>query len=216
MTEPVGQLPAGTAAMTAGASAPDSHRQLAPGQVETPRARVTPLAPERFGLQVTLDQESYDLLQEARALMSHQNPGGEIAPVLKSALQLLVAQLEKRKFAARSDSRQGASASDHEASATRNIPAAVKRAVRERDGSCCTFVGWNGKRCGTRTLLQFDHVEPVARGGRSTVDNLRLRCAAHNQLAAERVFGAEFMERKRGAAKGSAHHGRPKPPCRRE
>jgi hypothetical protein len=92
----------------------------------------------------------------------------------------------------------------------------VKRAVRERDKGCCTFVGGNGKRCGARTLLQFDHVEPVGRGGRSTVDNVRLRCAAHNQLAAERVFGAEFMERKRGSARGSAHRERSAVPSRRE
>jgi hypothetical protein len=56
-----------------------------------------------------------------------------------------------------------------------------------------------GKRCGARTLLEFDHAEPVARGGRSTVDNVRLRCRLHNRYEAERVFGVEFMERKRGA-----------------
>ena len=41
-----------------------------------------PLALQRFGLQVTLDQETHDLLQYARKLMGHQNPTGEIAPVL--------------------------------------------------------------------------------------------------------------------------------------
>jgi hypothetical protein len=41
---------------------------------------------------------------------------------------------------------------------------------------------------------------PVARGGASTVENLRLRCGAHNQYEAERIFGAEFMSRKRRAA----------------
>ena len=58
------------------------------------------MAPERFGLQVTLDQETHDLLQYARVLMSHPNPTGEIALVLKRALELLVAHLEKQKFAA--------------------------------------------------------------------------------------------------------------------
>lgn len=58
---------------------------------------MTPLAPERFGLQLTLDRETHDLLQHAQALMSHQVPTGEIAPVIKSALKLLVAHLEKRK-----------------------------------------------------------------------------------------------------------------------
>jgi hypothetical protein len=42
-------------------------------------------------------------------------------------------------------------------------------------------------------------VIPVARGGRATTDNLRLRCRAHNQLEAERAYGAYFMEGKRQA-----------------
>jgi hypothetical protein len=110
---------------------------------------VTPLAPERFGLQVTLDQETYDLLQQARALMSHQNPTGEIAPVLKSALQLLVSHLEQRKFAATTrpgHSRCGTSA--------RHIPAAVKREVWERDEGQCTFVSGSGQRCPARRMLE--------------------------------------------------------------
>jgi hypothetical protein len=33
------------------------------------------------------------------------------------------------------------------------------------------------------------------------VDGMRLRCRAHNQYEAERVFGAEFMRRKREKAR---------------
>ena len=86
-------------ALVATPPAPEPAGELAPERVEAeaPRPRVTPLAPERFGLQVTLDQETYDLLQQARALMSHQNPAGDIASVLKRALELLVGRLEKRK-----------------------------------------------------------------------------------------------------------------------
>jgi 5-methylcytosine-specific restriction endonuclease McrA len=75
----------------------------------------------------------------------------------------------------------------------RYIPAQVRRAVWDRDQGQCTFAGSNGKRCGSRVFLQFDHVEPVARGGRPTVDGVRLRCRAHNQYEAERVFGSGFM-----------------------
>ena len=35
------------------------------------------------------------------------------------------------------------------------------------------------------------------------MDNLRLRCRAHNQYAAERMFGAEFMKEKRERAQAS-------------
>jgi hypothetical protein len=57
-----------------------------------------------------------------------------------------------------------------------------------------------GHRCEARKLLEFDHIDPVARGGESTVAGIRLRCRAHNQYEAERTFGAEFMRHKRIAA----------------
>jgi hypothetical protein len=53
-------------------------------------------------------------------------------------------------------------------------------------------------------LLEFDHVQEVARGGQATVDGLRLRCRTHNQFTAERTFGAEFMARKRAEARESS------------
>ena len=48
--------------------------------------------------------------------------------------------------------------------------------------------------------MQFDHILEVARGGTSTVANVRLLCHAHNQNAAEQPFGAGFMEIKRRAS----------------
>jgi hypothetical protein len=44
----------------------------------------------------------------------------------------------------------------------------------------------------------MDHIVPIARGGRSTLENLRLLCPAHNQFAAEQELGAVFMAAKRG------------------
>lgn len=44
---------------------------------------------------------------------------------------------------------------------------------------------------------------PVARGGETSAANLRLRCRAHNQYAAEQAFGAGFMARRRRAARGA-------------
>jgi 5-methylcytosine-specific restriction endonuclease McrA len=77
----------------------------------------------------------------------------------------------------------------------------VRRAVWRRDQYQCAFRSDEGRRCEARSGLEIDHIQPVARGGGSTVDNLRLLCRAHNQLAAEKSFGAGFMEEKREAAK---------------
>jgi hypothetical protein len=176
---------------------PLAARQLAPEQVESPapRDRMMPLAPGRFGLQSTVDQETHDLLLEAQDLMSHQVRAGEIAPVLKSALKMWVGHLRKQKFAA--TDRPGPA---RPSTSARHIPAAVKRAVCERDGDQCTFVSDAGHRCQARTLLEYDHIDPVARGGNATVEGVRLLCRAHNQYAAECTFGAGFMERKRAEA----------------
>ena len=84
-------------------------------------------------------------------------------------------------------------------------PAHVKRAVWERDRGQCTFIGETGRRCSARSLLEFDHIDEVARGGEATTDRMRLRCRGHNQFTAEQTFGAEFMERKR---EESRHAGR--------
>jgi hypothetical protein len=53
-------------------------------------------------------------------------------------------------------------------------------------------------------LLQFDHIDEVARGGQATTDRMRLRCRAHNQYEAERTFGVEFMQHKREEARRGA------------
>ena len=70
----------------------------------------------------------------------------------------------------------------------RHVPAAVKRAVWERDGGQCAFVGHDG-RCRERGFLEIHHVVPFAAGGETVVDNLQLRCRAHNAYEAEEVFG---------------------------
>jgi len=80
--------------------------------------------------------------------------------------------------------------------------------VWRRDGGQCTFVSDKGQRCEARSRLEFDHTDPVARGGQATVAGLRLRCRAHNQYEAERVFGTGFMQRKRNEARQLAERAR--------
>ena len=169
----------------------------------TPRSasRVEPISPSRYAVQVTVSRHAHELLRRAQDLLAHANPGCDVAEVLEIALEGLVERLEKRKFANTVAARPSRGGGD-----TRHVPAAVRRKVAERDGKRCTFESDAGKRCEETALLEFDHLIPVARGGRSTVDNVRLRCRAHNQFAAEQVFGAGFMREKRERAQCSARH----------
>jgi hypothetical protein len=177
-----------------------SSSQVAPGPVasDPQPAKVKPIAPERFALQVTIAQSTRDKLRRAQELLSHQIPSGNVADVLDRALDALIGQLEKRKWAATDRPRERPSPSKDK----RHIPARIQRAVWERDGGCCTFTAEDGRRCAERTMLEFDHVDEVARGGTATLEGIRLRCRAHNQYTAEQRFGAAFMERKRNRARG--------------
>ncbi len=163
-------------------------------------SRLTPVAPGRFLLQATVDKGTHDALVRAQELLSHQVASGDVGEVLSRALKLLVAHLEKRKFAATSRPAKA----HRPTTSPRHIPAHVKREVWRRDGGRCTFVSDSGQRCPARDHLEFDHVEAVARGGTSTTANLRLRCRAHNEFAAECTFGTEFMEGKRHEAREAA------------
>jgi hypothetical protein len=165
-----------------------------PGRLEPPpgHATVAPLSAERYEWHLTVSTRAQEQLRRAQALLGHAVPSGDISQVLERALDALVEKLEKQKFATTERPRPPRGAANG-----RHVPAAVKRAVLERDGGQCTFVSKNGRRCESKTRLEYDHIEPVARGGQSTVSNLRLRCRAHNQFAAECTYGHEFMRGKR-------------------
>jgi len=137
-------------------------------------------------------------LQYARELASAAIPSGSASLIVDAAMDLFIRHLEKKKFGATTRPQK-----PRESQRPGYIPAHVRRTVWENCGGQCVSVGENGKRCGTRRLLEFDHIIPLARGGKSTIENLRLVCRAHNQLAAEQAFGAEFMRKKREAAQAA-------------
>lgn len=73
------------------------------------------------------------------------------------------------------------------------VPLRTRDAVFTRDRGRCTFVGSDGKRCDETIRLHVDHIKPVARGGTNDIANLRLLCARHNQLQAEKILGRDVM-----------------------
>ena len=181
----------------------DSPRsELVPGRVEAvaPRSNVKPHASGRFALHAIIGTSAHNDLRRAQELLGHQLLSGDVGAVIERALRLLVVKLESAKLAATSRPQRNS----RPTTSARHIPAHVKRAVRERDGDRCTFVSESGRRCASRTMLEFDHIDAVARGGEATLGNVRLRCRPHNQLTAECTFGREFMDRKREEARHAA------------
>jgi len=79
-------------------------------------------------------------------------------------------------------------------SKSRYIKYEVKRQVWQRDGGQCTFSDpASGRKCCSKYKVEFDHIVPFAMGGQNSVENLRLRCQAHNQLSAIQFYGAKKM-----------------------
>ena len=145
---------------------------------------VSPLSPARYEFRFTGDEEAAALLQEARELLSHSVPDGDMAAIFKRGLMLVVEDARRKRFAATTrPGRPGPIAAE-----SREIPAHVQRAVWNRDGGQCSFVGLGGRRCEERCYLEYHHVKPWMAGGMPSVENIALRCHAHNQYEAEVFF----------------------------
>lgn len=183
---------------------PIGHKQHLPGDASPPQ----PAPSEHFLVRVTIPRRTHDKLREAQALLSHAVRGEDVAEVLDRALDALIALLKRRRIGSTSRLARVPGNAKLTTTGGRYIPAEIRRAVWERDEGQCTFTSADGHRCGERHFLQFDHAEPVALGGPVTVDTIRLRCGAHNQYEAERVFGATFMSRKRQEAARARSQGK--------
>lgn len=164
---------------------PTSVAAVAPARPALRPPEIKPLAPERFKIQFTVSREIYDQLLRVQDLLRHTVPNGDPAIIFERALRLLLADLERARMGKVEQPRCTRPAKTH----SRHIPAAIKRAVWQRDNGRCAFKGSSG-RCAETGFLEYHHVVPFADGGESSPSNLELRCRAHNQYEADLWFGA--------------------------
>jgi len=169
-------------------------------------AVVAPLAPERYKVQFTASAETHAKLLRAQELLRAQIPDGDVGEVIDRALTALLKDLTKRKFSATDRPRE--SGTDRSAGTdrprggrgtlhrSRHIPAEVKRTVWTRDGGQCAFMAHDGHRCTERAFLEFHHLVPYCTGGEATVENIQLRCRAHNGFEAEMFLGRRNYRRR--------------------
>ncbi|MBE7483275.1 MAG: IS4 family transposase [Polyangiaceae bacterium] len=190
---------------------------------QAPRPRVEPLSPESVRVEFSAHAAFRDKLEQARALLSHTVPSGDLATILERALDLLIERETKRRAGAgkprkRRETKPG----------SRHVPVEVQRAVRERDGDQCTFTDAEGRRCSAnrqsgraggapspdangrealtrgKTLnatefLTIEHIDPFAKGGPTTVDNCCLHgCSGKRNPGSFRSL-ARVIHRSRGA-----------------
>ena len=160
------------------------------------RAVIAPLAEDMFKFQFTASRACRDKFRQAQDLLRHRVPDGDLATIFEKALDLLIEDVKKERFATGRKARQ-APTEDTDQSCSRHIPDAIRREVFERDGGRCTFVDERGRRCAETGALEFDHRDGFARTHLHRADRIRLLCRAHNQHAAEQMYGRAFMERAR-------------------
>lgn len=154
--------------------------------------RFHPLSAQRWHVQFTAGAELARKLEEARALLSHAVPSGELATIFERALDALLERETKRRLGVAVPRKRRAVAPG-----SRHVPVHVARQVWARDEHQCAFVDAQGRRCTARRFLTLEHREPYALGGAPTLDNLKLFCAAHNLGAAIQFFGPSHIAAKR-------------------
>ena len=139
---------------------------------EPARTVVEPLTSTMSRLHLTVSRVFVGKLKRARVGQSHVQPGATDEQVIDAALDLLLAQQEKRRA---------------------SVSPRVKREVRGRDGGKCQWKLDSGGVCGSEVRTEIDHVVPRGRGGASTVENCRVLCQAHNLEAARVAYGDAHM-----------------------
>jgi hypothetical protein len=170
-------------------------------------------------IRLVLKASEVAILQRAREVLAARGKVPSLTEVVVQAARQLVERRDPMKKAERAKQKASAPGQKEESAEKESppqrtaeptvkasapgqtarpaIPAAVQHAVWLRDGGRCTWVGeGSGQRCEARTMLEFDHIVPVCRGGKGDVAGLRLRCRFHNRSAAEDALGHDFMARK--------------------
>jgi hypothetical protein len=159
-------------------------RLSTPANHSTPPARsdAEALSPGRYRVQFTASAAFRDKLERLTALMRSEVPDGDFAAVIERAVTEKLERLEARRLAKTAAPRK-TPRTTNTSQASRHIPAAVRRAVVERDGGRCRFVDEQGRRCSERHRLEFHHRRPFGMGGDHSPGNISLLCAAHNRMA---------------------------------
>ena len=169
------------------------------GSAGTPRpASIEPLAPARYKVQFTASAALKDKIERLQALMRPCVPDGDLAKIVEAAVTEKLERLEARRFGRTSRRRKDLSGTDT-TPCSRKVPAAVRRAVHERDEGRCRFVDEQGRRCTARARLELHHRQPFALGGDHSPGNIATLCRVHNRYLAEVDFGRKAIESRRGS-----------------
>jgi hypothetical protein len=150
---------------------------------------------------MTVSRRLLEKLAAARDALSHSHPGASEETILEVGLDLIIQRHAKRRGIG---ARPRATTPKEKApeappvppttKRSRHVPAAVWRAVWERDKGCCAWPLENGV-CGSTRQLELDHINGWALGANTTADECRILCRPHQDVSARRLYGDDLMNR---------------------
>jgi 5-methylcytosine-specific restriction endonuclease McrA len=160
-------------------------RKLTQWQPKTSREFTRWLSADEIQLTLLLDKPVFKTLEDLKAIKSHSSP--TYSEVVKDLIKLGNQKWNPLQHTA--PPQQGSRAQSKSA-VSRYIPNNLRIEVWRRHQNQCSFIDpQTGNRCTSKHYLQIDHILPVALGGKSTLENLRLLCQQHNLHRAKETFG---------------------------
>jgi hypothetical protein len=167
-----------------------------------PPSTSEPLTAALSRLHLTVSREFVAKLEAARDALSHSRPGATTDEILEAGLDLVLRESARRKGLVARPRKTPPPAVAAAHADSNHVPADVRREVWQRDRGQCQWPMPDGRICGSTHRPELDHVVPRARGGPSTVANLRVLCRPHNQHTARLALGDAVMDRFVGRGRG--------------
>jgi len=168
-----------------------------------------PAKPEVFNFRFAADRRFKQKFERLAEVLGVPNPLQHMAEIMEQAMDIALDKKDLKRKHARRLAREARNA-DHprkphrarEISAKNGyLPSQKRERVHERAGHQCEYRGPDGTRCRSTTGLQIEHLLPFALYRTHDEKHLRIYCSPHNRLAAEKVFGREFIQNKINASR---------------
>ncbi len=126
-------------------------------------------------------------LERIKEVKAHVDPNPSLEQIIEMMADLALEKWDPVEQAKRSSVKKTAPVQKQCDTDSTYIHSATRHALYLRDNGQCG-------NCGSRRMIEIDHIVPRAMGGSSELENLRLLCRSCNQRHAIETYGARKME----------------------